>query len=110
MAKVGMIHRDIKRKKLNKGKSKKIAELKTAQRDLRKRYLAGEELTLEEMMDVQFKFQKQVPRAASKVRFRNRCSQTGRPRGFYRRFGICRNVLRELGSEGKLPGLRKASW
>ena len=51
-----------------------------------------------------------LPRDASPTRVRNRCSQTGRPRAFYRRFGLCRNVLRELGLQGYVPGLKKASW
>lgn len=44
------------------------------------------------------------------VRVRNRCKQCGRPRGYYRKFGLCRICLRELALEGKIPGLRKASW
>ncbi|MGD1991990.1 MAG: type Z 30S ribosomal protein S14 [Anaerolineae bacterium] len=44
------------------------------------------------------------------VRVRNRCNQCGRPRGYYRKFGLCRICLRELALEGKIPGLRKASW
>jgi small subunit ribosomal protein S14 len=44
------------------------------------------------------------------VRVRNRCSRCGRPRGYYRRFGLCRICVRELALEGKIPGLRKSSW
>jgi small subunit ribosomal protein S14 len=44
------------------------------------------------------------------VRVRNRCKRCGRPRGYYRRFGLCRICLRELALEGKIPGLAKASW
>ncbi len=44
------------------------------------------------------------------VRVRNRCSRCGRPRGYYRRFSLCRICLRELALEGKIPGLRKSSW
>jgi small subunit ribosomal protein S14 len=44
------------------------------------------------------------------VRVRNRCTRCGRPRGYYRRFGLCRICLRELALEGKIPGLRKSSW
>lgn len=44
------------------------------------------------------------------VRVRNRCNRCGRPRGYYRKFGLCRICLRELALEGKIPGLRKASW
>jgi small subunit ribosomal protein S14 len=44
------------------------------------------------------------------VRVRNRCSRCGRPRGYYRKFGLCRICLRELALEGKIPGLAKASW
>jgi small subunit ribosomal protein S14 len=45
-----------------------------------------------------------------KTRVRNRCKLCGRPRGFYRRFGLCRICLRELALEGKIPGLKKSSW
>lgn len=51
-----------------------------------------------------------LPRNSSPSRIRVRCSQTGRARGVYRKFGICRNVFRQLALEGKIPGIRKASW
>jgi small subunit ribosomal protein S14 len=51
-----------------------------------------------------------LPRNASPVRLHNRCKLTGRPKGYMRKFGICRNVFREMASEGKIPGLTKASW
>ena len=51
-----------------------------------------------------------LPRNASPVRLRNRCQLTGRPRGYMRKFGICRVVFREMASYGKVPGVRKASW
>ena len=51
-----------------------------------------------------------LPRNASKVRVRNRCSLTGRPRGFHRKYGLSRIALRDLGSTGQIPGLVKASW
>ncbi|NUM31816.1 MAG: 30S ribosomal protein S14 [Bacteroidetes bacterium] len=51
-----------------------------------------------------------LPRNASPVRLRNRCSITGRPRGYMRVFGICRNQFRDLASSGKIPGVSKASW
>lgn len=51
-----------------------------------------------------------LPRNASPVRLRNRCSITGRPRGYMRQFGLCRNKFRELASDGKIPGVTKASW
>ena len=44
------------------------------------------------------------------VRVRNRCNKCGRPRGYYRKFGLCRICLRELALEGKIPGLKKSSW
>lgn len=52
----------------------------------------------------------EMPRNSSKVRIRNRCVLTGRPRGFYRKFGMSRIALRELASAGFLPGVTKASW
>lgn len=51
-----------------------------------------------------------LPRNSSPTRLRNRCSQTGRGRGVYQKFGLCRNVFRDLALEGKIPGVRKASW
>lgn len=51
-----------------------------------------------------------LPRNANPIRVRNRCMMTGRPRGFYGKFGVCRLVVRDLASLGNLPGVRKASW
>lgn len=51
-----------------------------------------------------------LPRNSSKVRIRNRCQLTGRPRGYMRQFGLCRNQFRELALEGRIPGVKKASW
>lgn len=51
-----------------------------------------------------------LPKSSSKVRVRNRCFLTGRPRGVYRKFGLCRNKIRELAGLGLLPGLTKSSW
>ncbi len=51
-----------------------------------------------------------LPRNSSKVRLHNRCQLTGRPRGYMRYFGICRVVFRDMALDGKIPGLKKASW
>ncbi|AEI48112.1 MULTISPECIES: 30S ribosomal protein S14 [Runella] len=51
-----------------------------------------------------------LPRSSSAVRLHNRCRLTGRPRGYMRKFGICRVVFREMASAGKIPGVTKASW
>lgn len=51
-----------------------------------------------------------LPRSSSSVRLRKRCKLTGRPRGYMRKFGVCRNQFRQLASEGKIPGITKASW
>jgi small subunit ribosomal protein S14 len=51
-----------------------------------------------------------LPRNASPVRLKNRCKLTGRPKGYMGRFGVCRNVFREMASAGKIPGLTKSSW
>lgn len=51
-----------------------------------------------------------LPRNSAPSRVRNRCSQTGRGRSVYRKFGICRHIFRDLASEGKIPGVRKSSW
>ena len=51
-----------------------------------------------------------LPRNSSPVRVRNRCALTGRPRGYFRKFGLARNKLREIAMRGEVPGLAKASW
>ena len=51
-----------------------------------------------------------LPKNASPVRLHNRCKITGRPKGYMRKFGICRNMFRKMASEGKIPGVTKASW
>ncbi len=51
-----------------------------------------------------------LPRNASPVRLHNRCKLTGRPKGYMGKFGVCRNVFREMASAGKIPGLTKSSW
>lgn len=51
-----------------------------------------------------------LPRNASPVRLRNRCKITGRPRGYLRQFGVCRNMFRQMALDGKIPGVTKASW
>lgn len=53
---------------------------------------------------------RKLPRDSSKTRLRNRCSMTGRPRAFVRRFGLSRNAMREMALNGLIPGVRKASW
>ena len=60
-------------------------------------------------LEIHSKIQK-LPRNSSKVRIRNRCWKTGRPRGYYRDFGISRHVLREMAHQCLLPGVRKSSW
>ncbi len=51
-----------------------------------------------------------LPKNSSPVRLRNRCKLTGRPRGYIRMFGICRNMFRQMASEGRIPGVTKSSW
>jgi small subunit ribosomal protein S14 len=51
-----------------------------------------------------------LPKNSSAVRLKNRCQITGRPRGYMRHFGICRNIFRDMALDGKIPGVRKASW
>ena len=51
-----------------------------------------------------------LPKNSSAVRLRNRCQLTGRPRGYMRHFGICRNIFRDMALDGKIPGVRKSSW
>ncbi len=64
---------------------------------------------MEERFAAQLKLA-ELPRNSSKTRVRNRCEITGRPRAFYRKMKICRNQLRELASQGMIPGMTKSSW
>ena len=100
MAKKSMLEREYKRKKLVTKYSKKrkniLNELKNAN-------------SLEEKFSLNEKIQK-LPRNSSSIRIRNRCWKTGKPRGFFRFFGLCRNVIRELAHECVLPGVTKSSW
>jgi small subunit ribosomal protein S14 len=101
MAKVSMIQRDVKRKKMaQKYAMKRKALLKIA-RDRNANpediFKANQELD-------------KLPKNAMPNRQKNRCALTGRPRGYHRKFDLCRVKLRELASRGELPGVTKASW
>ncbi|MDY6782924.1 MAG: 30S ribosomal protein S14 [Cyanobacteriota bacterium] len=100
MAKKSMIEREKKRRKLVEKYAEKRAALKEEFRN------ASNQL---EKVEIHRKIQ-QLPRSSAKVRVRNRCWVTGRPRGYYRDFGLSRNVLREWAHEGLLPGVVKSSW
>lgn len=101
MAKQSMIAREKKRAKTVSKYAAKRAELKKISVDMT--------LSFEERMDAIEKLNK-LPRNASPVRQQNRCRLTGRPHGVYRKFGLSRNMLRQLAMQGDVPGLRKASW
>jgi len=101
MAKKSMIAREAKRAATVKRYAAKRAEYR--------RVIRSPESTDEERYTAQLKLQA-LPRDASPVRQRNRCSITGRPHGYYRKFGLARNKLREATMRGELPGLSKASW
>ncbi|SRR6056297_3556993 len=101
MAKKSMVARDDKRAKLAGKYTAKRAELK--------RIIADPDVDFEEKQAAIFALSK-LPRDSSPARGRNRCRQTGRPRGYYRKFGLARNKLREAAMNGDIPGLRKASW
>ena len=101
MAKTSAIQRNLKRIKLVKKFLKKRANLK--------KIIKNKKLPLEERFAAQLKLAK-VPRNSSKVRIRNRCEITGRPRGVYRKLKISRIALRDLASKGKIPGMTKSSW
>ncbi|NLO19291.1 MAG: 30S ribosomal protein S14 [Ignavibacteria bacterium] len=82
-----------------------------ANNEKRKRLAAKYEAKREELKKNQdFEGLQKLPRNSSKTRIRNRCTLTGRGKGVYKKFGLCRNVFRQLALEGKIPGIRKASW
>ena len=101
MAKLSSINKNNKRIKLSKRffvKRKKLKEI-----------IMNKQLPLEERFKAQLKLSN-LPRNSSKTRVRNRCQITGRPHGVYRKLKISRIALRQLGLEGKIPGMIKSSW
>ena len=101
MAKLSSINKNERRKKLVKKYAGKYARLKAIANDESKD--DGERLMARLQMA-------EIPRNANPTRVRNRCSTTGRPRGYYRKFGLNRIELRNLGNKGMIPGLTKSSW
>jgi small subunit ribosomal protein S14 len=101
MAKKSMLQRELKREKLAAKYAKKRAELKAIIRDVN---------SSDDEREVAQARLNAMPRDASPARQRNRCAITGRPHGFYRKFGLARNKLREAAMKGEIPGLTKASW
>ncbi len=101
MAKLALINREEKRRRLVKKYATKRSALKAiiqdAARDEEERALARQRL-------------QELPRNSAENRLRNRCQITGRPRGVFRKFGLCRNKIRELAMKGEVPGVVKASW
>ena len=101
MAKLSSINKNNKRIKL----SNKYYEKRKKLKDI----IMNKKITLEERFKAQQKLSK-LPRNSAKVRIRNRCQITGRPHGVYRKLKISRIALRQLGLEGKIPGMIKSSW
>ena len=101
MAKTSAIQRKLKIIRLVNKFSKKRKELK--------KIIKNRKLPLDERFNAQLKLAK-LPRNSAKVRIRNRCEITGRPRGVYRKLKISRIALRELASRGIIPGMTKSSW
>ncbi len=101
MAKLSSINKNEKRKKLVQKYANKYAKLKAI--------AADESLDESERLVARLKMA-EIPRNANPTRVRNRCATTGRPRGYYRKFGINRIELRQLGNRGMIPGLTKSSW
>ncbi|MEN8130745.1 MAG: 30S ribosomal protein S14 [Pseudomonadota bacterium] len=101
MAKLSMIEREKKRSRIVKKYAAKRAALKAM--------IQNADNSPEERQEARLKLQK-LPRNSSPIRQRNRCRLTGRPHGYYRKFGLGRNKLREAAMRGDIPGLVMASW
>ena len=101
MAKMSMINREVKRSRLVNRYAGKRAKLRAMTKDM--------SLSDEERRQARLKLN-MMPRDSSPSRLRNRCKLTGRPHGYYRKFGLGRNKLREAAMRGDIPGLVKASW
>jgi small subunit ribosomal protein S14 len=100
MAKKSMIEREKKREKL-------VAKYAQKREELKQQFEAA--TSQSEKLEIHRKIQ-QLPRSSAKVRVRNRCWVTGRPRGVYRDFGLSRHCIREMAHQGLLPGVVKSSW
>ena len=100
MAKQSMIQREKKRERLITKHMSKREDLKAELKNVS---------SFQERLALYKKFER-IPRNASPSRHRNRCWVTGRSRGFYKDFGLSRHVLREMGNDGLIPGLKKSSW
>ena len=101
MAKTSAVNKDVKVRRLVKKYEAKRAELKA--------------ITMDRSADPAARFEAvaklaRLPRNGARIRIHNRCALTGRPHGTYRKFGLCRVMLREKGGRGLIPGLVKASW
>jgi len=101
MAKLSSINKNERRKKLVKKYAAKYAALKAVADD--------QSLDETERLIARLKLA-EIPRNGNPTRVRNRCATTGRPRGYYRKFGINRIEIRNLGNKGMIPGLVKSSW
>lgn len=101
MAKLSSVEKNNRRARMAKQYGARRAALKAI--------IMNKELPMEERFAAQMKLSA-LPRNSAEVRYRNRCELTGRPRGNYRKFKLCRIKLRELGSFGQIPGLVKSSW
>jgi small subunit ribosomal protein S14 len=101
MAKISAVERNRKREQLAQRYAAKRAQLKAIARD--------KDLPVEERFNAQLKLAA-MPRNSAPTRIRNRCLITGRPRGFYRKLRMSRIALREMASQGMVPGMVKSSW
>lgn len=101
MAKLSSIEKNEKRKKLVLKYASKYAKLKAI--------AADESLDESERLLARLKMA-EIPRNGNPTRVRNRCNTTGRPRAYYRKFGLCRIELRDLANKGLIPGVTKSSW
>ncbi len=101
MAKTSMVERNSKRRRMTKQYASRRAALKAKATD--------QSLPVEERFQARLKLA-ELPRNSSKVRIRNRCELSGRPRGYYRKLKMSRIALRELTSQGLIPGMVKSSW
>jgi len=101
MAKTSSVQKNKRRERLSELHAKKRGTLKAVVMD--------RETPIEDRFEASIKLA-EMPRNGAKVRVRLRCELTGRPRGNYRKFKLCRNQLRDLANKGQLPGVVKASW
>ena len=98
-----------KQSAIQKNINRKVLIDRLSEKEKIKKLLSNKDLPFEERVKIQMKLES-LPRNSSRIRYRNRCFLSGRPRGVYSKFNLSRIAIRDMAGKGQIPGLTKASW